>query len=185
VNPVAAGCQHGTLPGTNSTHDQTRPAFSPDSRYVGFIRRLDAVSGEVKVWDSDTQTVIASVGLATTPDDSGSLSLYERPILTLAHVNLTAGLVGFRLRVPANIGILVQRVTGHLKLFGRTVPKLGKPRRVPLGSFKNGKGHARWNLKVGGRALHRGTYQVTVRALTHSGKVRDLGKPQLLHVAHG
>jgi hypothetical protein len=185
VNPVAAGCPHGTLPGTNSTDDQTRPAFSPDGRYVGFIRRFNDVFGEVKVWDSGTQTVIASLGLATTPDDSGSLSLYERPILRLAHVEITTGLVSFRLLVPASIGILVQRVTGHRKLFGRTVPKLGKPRRVPLGAFKSGKGHARWNLKVGGRALHRGTYQLTVRALTHSGKVRDLGKPQLLHIAHG
>jgi hypothetical protein len=185
VNPVAAGCTHGTLPGTNSTHDQTRPAFTPDGRYVGFIRNLDDLFGFVKVWDSETQTLIASLGVAITPDDSGSLSLYERPILTLANIDLTAGLVNFRISVPANIGILVQRVTGHRKLFGRTAPKLGKARRVPLGSFKHGKGHAHWNLKVGGRALHRGTYQVTVRALTHSGRIRDLGKPQLLHIAHG
>jgi hypothetical protein len=185
VHPVAAGCQHGTLPGTNSTNDQTRPAFTPNGRYVGFIRRISDVFGSLRVWDSETQSLIANSGFAITPDDSGSLSLYERPIFTLANIDVSAGLVNFRISVPANIGILVQRVTGHRKLFGRTAPKLGKPRRVPLGSFKHGKGHARWNLKVGGRALRRGTYQVTVRALTHSGRVRDLGKPQLLHIAHG
>jgi hypothetical protein len=183
-NAISAGCSHGTLPGTNSTHDQSRPAFTPDGRYVGFIRRTNDVFGDVKVWDSETQMIVGNLALAITPDDTGSLSLYERPILTLAHIDLT-GLLSFRLRVPANIGILVQRVTGHRKLFGRTAPKLGKPLRVPLGAFKRGKGHVRWNRKVGGRALHRGTYQLTVRALTPSGRVRDLGKPQLLHVAHG
>jgi hypothetical protein len=181
---ITAGCSHGTLPGTSSTHDQSRPAFTGEGRYVGFIRKLSDASEELKVWDSGTQTVIASIGLGTTPDDTGSLSLYEHSILTLAHIDVS-GLLSFRLRVPANIGILVQRVTGHRKLFGRTAPKLGKPLRVPLGAFKRGKGHVRWNRKVAGRALHRGTYQVTVRALTHSGKVRDLGKPQLVHVAHG
>jgi hypothetical protein len=186
VNPVAASCQHGTLPGTNSTlgFDQSRPAFTPDGRYVGFIRTFDNGSGNVAIWDSDTQTVISTFGLKPTADDVGSLSLYERPILTLANIDVT-GIVNFHLVVPANIGILVQKVTGHRKLFGRTVPKLGKPQRVPLGSFKSGKRHAHWNLKVGGRKLHKGTYQVTVRALTHSGRIRDLGKPQLIHIRHG
>lgn len=182
VNPVAAGCQHGTLPGTNSTFDQSRPAFTPDGRYVGWIRTFDNGTGAVVIWDSDTQTAVATFALRPTGDDVGSLSLYERPLLTLAHIDFTAALVNFRLLAGANIGILVQKVTGHHKLFGRTVPKLGKPRRVPLGSFKKGTRHAHWNLKVGGKKLGKGTYQVTVRALTRTGRIRDLGKPQLLHI---
>jgi WD40-like Beta Propeller Repeat len=184
VNPVAPSCQHGTLPGTSSSFDQSRPAFTPDGRYIGFIRTFDNGTGAVGIWDSDTQTVISTSAVRPTPDDTGSLSLYERPVLTLAHVNFTGGLVDFRLLTGANVGILVQKVTGHQKLFGRTAPKLGKPRRVPLGSFKSGKRHAHWNLKVGGKKLGRGTYQVTVRALTRSGRIRDLGKPQLLHIKH-
>jgi hypothetical protein len=182
VNPVAAGCAHQTLPGTHSTDDDTRPAFTADGRYVGFIRTATDGSGQLIVWDSETQTLISNFALTPTADDVGYVSLYERPLFKLATFNLNTGLVNFRLNAAANVGILVQKVTGHRQLFGRKAPKLGKARRVPLGHFKRGKGRAHWSLEVGGRRLSPGTYQVTIRALTNTGRIRDLGKPQLLHI---
>jgi len=53
---------------------------------------------------------------------------------------------------------------------------------VPLGKFKKGNQHVRWNLRVNGRPLPRGTYQVTLRSLTSSKQIRDLGAPRLIHM---
>lgn len=184
AHPISAGCPKTPLPGTSAGVDNTRPAFTPDGRYVGFIETSPAGGGVsiLAIWDSGTQEVISIADLgAPTPAGSGNLSLYERPVLKQALINPT-GAVRFNLLSGANVGILVQRVTGHLKLFGRTAPRLGRAQRVPLGSFKRGRGHAHWNLKVGGHPLRPGTYQVTLRALTRSGRIRDLGKPRLLRV---
>jgi hypothetical protein len=53
---------------------------------------------------------------------------------------------------------------------------------VPLGKFHKGSRTAHWNLRVNGHSLRHGTYQVTVRALTGKQQIRDLGKPQIIHV---
>jgi hypothetical protein len=90
--------------------------------------------------------------------------------------------VSFSLLQATLVGILVQRVTGHHKLFGRTVPTLKLVGRVPLGHFKKGQGKTQWNRRVNGKLLRRGTYQVTPRAVAASGKITDFGKPVLLHV---
>jgi hypothetical protein len=185
AHPISAGCPKSSLPGTSSSSDETRPAFTPDGRYVGFIETHTGTGvndSALAIWDSGTQEVISTSDLGqAAPANSGNLSLYERPILKQALI-LPDGVVRFNLLSGANIGILVQRVTGHRKLFGRSAPRLGRARRVPLGSFKRGHGHAHWNLEIAGHKLRPGTYQVTLRALTRSGRIRDLGKPRLLHV---
>lgn len=185
VHPISASCPRTPLPGTNVGGDITRPAFTPSGRYAGFIETFPAGAGPrsiLEVWDSGTQEIISLFDLgAATADDSGNLSLYERPLFKLASID-PSGVVRFNLLSGSSVGILVQRVTGHRKLFGRRVARLGKARRVPLGSFHRGPGHARWNLKVGGHRLRPGTYQVTLRALTRSGRIRDLGQPRLVHV---
>jgi hypothetical protein len=66
---------------------------------------------------------------------------------------------------PLKIGILVARVTGKRKLLGRTVPKLRVVGRVPLGRVRNGTNRFRWNRRVAGKRLERGTYVLTFRTL--------------------
>ena len=73
-------------------------------------------------------------------------------------------------------------MVGHHELFGRKVPKLKLVGRVPLGKFKKGHDKTHWNLRVNGKRLRRGTYQVTPRAVAKSGRIRDLGKPSIIHV---
>ena len=63
------------------------------------------------------------------------------------------------------IGIFVVRVTGKRKLLGRTVPRIRQIGRVPLGKTRKGRNSFRWNGKVNGKRLKRGTYLLTYRAL--------------------
>jgi len=187
ISPTS-NCQVASLPGVvNSNAGETRPAFTPDGRYVGFLRTV-AGHQRVFVWDSDTQTLLdnsgADLGGGPTGPIFSNLSLYEK--FVFHGVSLSPrGSVQFDLTLPSLVGIIVQRVEGHQRLFGRTVPRLGPLRRVPLGSFRRGHGHAHWNLRVDGKPLRPGTYQVTVRALTRAQKVRDLSKPRLLRIRGG
>jgi len=76
------------------------------------------------------------------------------------------------------IGIFVVRVTGKRNLLGRTVPRIKQVGRVPLGATRKGRNSFRWDGKVDGRRLKRGTYLLTYRALrgarivSTSGSVR-------------
>jgi hypothetical protein len=170
----------------DSPADESRPAFSPDSRYLGFIRRGADGHERVFVFDNQTQTLINEAGADLGPviqgiRNTGNLSLYVRTLLKTTLVS-GSGLIGFDLIDPTRVGILVQRVAGTHKLFGRTVPKLVPVGRVPLGSFKKGHGKVRWNLRVGGRRLKPGRYQVTVRAVNAKGAVLDYGTPRTFTV---
>jgi hypothetical protein len=167
----------------NTSQDETRPAFTPDGRYVAFVRTGTDGHDRLFAWDSETQTLVNSTGvdLGQVNADVGSPSLYTRSLFRLSSVS-TTGVVSFSLLQATLVGILVQRVTGHHKLFGRTVPTLKLVGRVPLGQFKKGRGKAHWNLRVNGKRLRRGTYQVTPRAVTGSGKISDFGKPVMIHV---
>jgi hypothetical protein len=184
----AGGCLEAVLPANvnNGSFDVSSAAFTPDGRYIGFVRN-DAGHARLFVWSVDTQALLDSVGTdlgAPTNVDSSNLSLFEKPTLVVSSVS-SSGVIRFGLVSSALVGILVQRVTGHHKLFGHTVPTLGPARRVPLGSFPRGHSKVRWNLRVKGKRLAPGTYQVTPRALRRSGKVRDLGKSRILHIRHG
>jgi hypothetical protein len=169
----------------NSPATEYAPAFTPDGRYLAFLRRTS--TGDMRdrlfVWDSQTQTLLnpsgVDVGVAANPD-LNNVSLYTRPLLRSSEISF-AGRVSFSLLQPTGVGLLVQRVIGRHRLFGRSVPTLKPVGRVPLGKFHKGQRKAHWNLRVNGRPLPRGTYQVTVRALTGKGQIRDLGKPKILH----
>jgi hypothetical protein len=54
--------------------------------------------------------------------------------------------------------------------------------RVPFGHFNKGHGKVHWDLRVNGKKLPKGTYQVTPRAVTKSLKIRDFGTPRIIHV---
>jgi hypothetical protein len=66
---------------------------------------------------------------------------------------------------PLKIGIFVARVTGTRKLLGRKVPRLRVAGRVPLGRVRKGTNRFRWDLRVAGKRLERGTYLLTFRTL--------------------
>jgi hypothetical protein len=166
--------------------DESRPAFTPDSRYLGFIRHGRDSHDRVFVFDNETQTLIneagADLGLSVgATRDIGNLSLFVRPLIKASGLT-QAGVVTFNVLDPTGIGILVQRVVGTHKLFGKSVPKLAPVGRVPLGKFKRGNGHVRWNLRVGGKRLKPGRYLVTVRAVSPKGAIRDLGTPRTFTV---
>jgi hypothetical protein len=102
-------------------------------------------------------------------------------VLSFTRITI-GGLVNFNLLSSSGVGILVQRVIGHHKLFGRTVPTLKLIGRVPFGKFAKGRRHAHWNFAVNGKRLQQGTYLVTVRAVTPSLKIRDVGTPRIIHI---
>ena len=166
--------------------DESRPAFTPDSRYLGFIRHGRDSHDRVFVFDNETQTLVnsagADLGLSVgATRDIGNLSLFVRPLLKVTSLS-PSGLVGFDAIDPTRIGILVQRVVGKHKLFGKPVPKLAPVGRVPLGTFKRGRGHVKWDHRVGGKRLKPGRYQVTVRAVSPKGAVLDFGTPRTFTV---
>ena len=168
------------------------PAFSPDGRYLGFLREDPNGHTRLFVWDSETQTMLnpagVDVGVAYAQglgnqgsmfEDAENLSLYETPVLNRGIVT-SVGNVNFNVEQDTAVGILVQRIVGHHQQFGRTVPTLAPVGHVPLGTFRHGSHDLRWNLRVDGHRLKAGTYQVTLRALSQNKQIRDFGVPHLI-----
>ena len=54
--------------------------------------------------------------------------------------------------------------------------------RVPLGSHPRSTLRLAWDLRVNGRALKKGRYHVTLRALDKKGKVVGLSKPVTIRI---
>jgi hypothetical protein len=184
-NGGPCGLGQGKLPPiVNSSRDEGRPAFTPDGRYIGFIR--DEANGHerVYVFDTQTQTLIDSdgtdLGLVATRD-TGNLSLYERPVLKTTNIT-QVGIVSTNLASAVPVGLFVQRVVGHHRLLGRLVPTLESVGRIPLGHFRRGRHTIQWRPVVDGRPLRPGLYQFTLRALTATGKIRDLSPPRELRI---
>ena len=171
----------GVLPPlVSSLRNETRPAFTPDGRYLGFIRDEANDHERLYVFDMETQTLLdpngADLGLVDAAD-TGNLSLYEKPVLLLANLP-RVGALNISLANPSTVGLLVQRVTGHHRLLGRLVPTLKPAGRIPLGHFRHGRHTVHWRP----RGLRPGLYQFTPRALTASGRVRDLGTPRTFRI---
>jgi hypothetical protein len=191
-------------PPHTQTKIQTMPAWSPDGSKLAFVRHPAAGDRDRKLLVYETapgiQTIMnaaidlgdpaptaqlgnfhdlwGGVSLATeTRPDAVAVSCSTpvcRNALTgpTGNVQLSPAVVGLK----TNVGIVVARVTGTRSLFGRTVPKLRPLGRVPLGLAKPGRNSFRWNGKVGGRKLKRGTYVITFRALTSKGRIRAISK---------
>ncbi len=169
------------------------PAFTADGRYLGFVSGPpDHSDARLFVWDTQTQTMINPAGVdlgdagvcgAAEPYElyGDKLSLFEHTVFGRTGIT-PAGDVNFRIAQDSAVGIFVQRVIGHHELFGRRVPRLKVVGHVPLGRFRPGRRHAHWNLKVNGRRLKPGTYQVTLRALTAAKQIREFAVPHLIRV---
>jgi hypothetical protein len=168
----------------NSSQDESQPAFTPDERYLAFVRHVADGHDRLFVWDSETQTLLNARGVdlgAVTTRDVGSVGLFTKPIVKTTSLD-PGGLLTVSLTGPSGIGIIVQRILGTHRVLGKQGYKLGPPRRVPLGTFKKGRHGIRWDLKVNGRKLAPGRYLVTVRAVTPKVVVRELGRPRVIRV---
>ena len=180
-NGGPCGQGQGKLPALiNSARDETRPALTPDGRYIGFIRSEADSHERAYVFDTETQTLIdpdgTDLGRVATLD-TGNLSLYEKSVFMVTSLPDFGTLVVNPVsRVP--VGLLVQRVVGHHTLFGRRVPTLKPAGRIPLGTFTPGRHVIHWRAG----SLKPGLYQFTPRALSTTGAIRDLGTPRIFRV---
>lgn len=128
------------LPRVNtSVSDESRAGFTPDARYLGFLRHR-ASSTQLLVWDTQSQQFLSGVNIGAVDQQSGpglrarlrgSVSLFQR--LTFATFGATSGgSVAGRLLIGSDVGIVVHRVVGYRRLFGRRVPRPRLIGRVPL-----------------------------------------------------
>ena len=91
----------------------------------------------------------------------------------VVHVHHRLARIVALLRQRHGVGILVQRVHGH------HLERVGK---VPLGTHGKGRLRLRWNLRVNGKPLHPGRYQITLRALDGHKRVLGLSAPTTIRV---
>ena len=174
--------------------DEAFPAFTPDGRYLGFVRQTADNHDRLFVFDTVTQTLLndqgVDLGLLGSPSSSrdhlrrmeGNLSLRQTFVFTAVFQLLSTGRLQFDLHIAAGVGLLVQRIVGHHQFLGHRVRTLKTVGRVPLGTFSRGKHTLRWDLRVAGRRLRPGTYLVTPRSLSAGQRVTGLGTPRVLKV---
>jgi DNA-binding beta-propeller fold protein YncE len=91
----------------------------------------------------------------------------------LTNIRVTGGLAILtnHLSLSTAVGILVQRIVEK---------RLVTVGRVPFGPHRKGRLRIRWNLRVNGRKLTTGRYQITLRALDSHGRVTARAHPLLL-----
>ena len=173
----------------NTSAPEQMPAWSPDDLKLGFVRtsggrRRLAVFNATPGIQAILNTPVDLGAEAPTPQTRsfqsvwGGLSVAETtesaaPLITCGQ-SCVSQLQGAgsqtvplapRVSGSTTIGIFVVRVTGKRKLLGRTVPRVRVVGRVPLGRAKKGGNRFRWNGKVAGKRLRRGTYLLTYRSL--------------------
>ena len=184
-----------------TTAPERIPAWSPGGLQLGFVRTTEG-RRRLAIFDltPGLQTIVnppIDLGAdAPSPQTRafqsswGGLSLAESSALDVPVVTCTSScvqslqtqLTGVPLtpRVSTTIkgqtiGIFVARVTGKRKLLGRSVPRIKVVGRVPLGKTRKGQNRFRWNGKVNGKRLKRGTYLLTFRALRRTRVVSTSG----------
>jgi hypothetical protein len=186
------------------------PAWSPSGLQLAFVRTTEG-RRRLAIFDltPGLQTIVnapidigadaPSAQTRAVQSSWGGLSLAQSsaldvPVVTCGTSCVTS-LQSSLVRVPLKpavsttakgqtVGIFVARVTGKRKLLGRTVPRIKPVGRVPLGKARKGRNRFRWNGKVNGRRLQRGTYLLTFRALRRERVVSTSGSVRF-SVRHG
>ncbi len=174
-----------------TTSPERMPAWSPDGLKLGFVRSSGG-QRKLGVFDATPgiQTVVnPPVGIGTEAPSPqtrafqnvyGGLSIANGPASTAPAITCDAacrakiaGAAGLqtipltpKVTTTTKIGIFVARVVGKRKLLGRTAPRLRVLGKVRLGTAKKGRRNRfRWNGKVNGKRLGRGTFLLTYRSL--------------------
>jgi hypothetical protein len=178
------------------------PAWAPGGLQLGFVRTTAGGRRTLPIFDltPGLQTIV-NPAIDIGPDAPspqtrafqsswGGLSIAESSALDVPTVTCTTNclrsLTTTITKVPLTptvstttriqtIGIFVVRVTGKRKLLGRSVPRIRPVGRVPLGKTRKGRNKFRWNGKVEGKRLKRGTYLLTYRALRRARIVSTSG----------
>lgn len=167
----------------DTSEDESQPALTESGRYVAWVRHGADGHDRLFVRDRDTQTILnpngVDLGVVATRR-AGSVSLYERAVLTASRVAIT-GAVTATLASASSIGILVQRIVGATREHGYKRYELEPVGRVPLGFFHTGELQVQWDFTVGGEPLPPGHYLVTLRAV-EGDVVRDLGESQVMRI---
>jgi hypothetical protein len=109
---------------------------------------------------SGADSVLISCGLACTGSLSGQA--------TGSGVALTPRL---ETATRTSVGIIIARIAGTRRLFGRRVPRIRAVGKVPLGATRSRRPRFRWNARVNGRRLAPGNYLLTFRALSSRNRV--------------
>ena len=186
------------------------PAWSPDGLKLGFVRHSGG-QRKLGVFDATPgiQTVVNTpVGIgaeAPSPQTRafqnvyGGVSIANAPASTAPVITCDAAcraqIAGAsgpqtipltpKVTTTTKIGIFVARVTGRRKLLGRTAPRLRVLGKVRLGTAKQGRRNRfRWNGRVNGRRLGRGTYLLTYRSL-NGGRITNTSGSFRFKIAKG
>ena len=185
----------------NTTGDERMPAWSPDGRYLAFVRAIfrsvsiatpPELHNFVFVYDFGTQALVPGMTFDLGRADStapsvGSLALAQPPVFTIVCDLVCQRALANGVLQPVKggtgpLGIIVQRVIGTHRILGRRVPRLRLVGRVPLGVRRAGRQHIPWDQRVNGRPLRPGRYKVTFRALSGRTRVRELSRSVDLRV---
>jgi hypothetical protein len=173
-----------------TTSPERMPAWSPDGLKLGFVRHssgqrrlglFDATPGIQTVVNTPVaigaeapspqtrafQNVYGGVSIANGPPAAAPTIICGTTCLSQLKTAATIQTVTLAPTVTSRttIGIFVVRVRGKRKLLGRIAPRLRVVGRVPLGRARKGTNRFRWNGKVDGKRLKRGTYLLTYRSL--------------------
>ena len=173
-----------------TTDPERMPAWSPDGLKLAFVRHtsgqrklgiFDATPGIQTVVNTPVaigaeapspqtrqfQNVFGGMSIATGPPSTGPVVICNSTCLAQLARGTTGSPITLtpRVAVRTSIGIFVVRVTGTRRLLGRRAPRLRVVGRVPLGTAKRGRNRLRWNGRVNGKKLRRGTYLLTYRTL--------------------
>lgn len=174
-----------------TTSPERMPAWSPDGIKLGFVRHAGG-QRKLGIFDATPgiQTVVnapVAIGAeAPSPQTRafqnvyGGLSIANGPLSLAPIIRCDATCLAQlasatttqpipltpKVTTTTKIGIFVARVTGKRKLLGRRAPRLRVLGKVPLGTARKGRRNRfRWNGKVNGKRLKRGTYLLTYRSL--------------------
>ena len=138
---------------------QIHPAFTPDDRYLGFVR-FSASNEFLYVFDTESQTLLNPDGI-----DLGAMQVFalasasptgceglSRACRRCSRPRCRRGAADRHALNPSGIGILVQRIAATT-LLGRTNLTLQPVGRVPLGKHGRGAFRIRWDHRVNGKPL--------------------------------
>jgi hypothetical protein len=184
-----------------SALDERMPAWSPDGVQLGFVRTTEPTSPSPRrrllLFDStvgvqdivnpalDLGVVAPTFKLRAFQDTWGALSLANPSeadtVVVTCGLVCSGGISGSTDSVTLSptlttsrivkVGIIIGRVVGTRRLFGRRVPRVRNVGRVPLGRTSSRRPRFRWNGRIRGRRLARGRYLLTFRTLNRRNRV--------------